>query len=113
MAGFVEVTNRSRYKDTFAFAGDRGPEFGLIELPEEFQANTIDERVHRVVAAEVGFLDILATRYYGPGYETFWWIIAQANGIIDPAQEMFPGMALRIPRRSRIVDFTSRVGKGQ
>lgn len=113
MAEFVEVSNQSRYKDTLVFEGDRGPEFGLTELPAEFQENDIADRVHRVVAAEVGFLDQIAARYYGPGYEKLWWVLAQANGIIDPAQEMFPGMVLRIPQRSLIVDFTSRVGKGQ
>ena len=113
MAGFIEVSNRSRYKDTLVFSGDRGPEFGLCALPREFSENDIGERTHLVAAVEVGFLDLIAARYYGPGNEILWWSLAQVNNIIDPAQDMFPGMALRIPQRSRIVDFTSRVGEGQ
>jgi len=108
----VSVSNDSRYKDTFVYAGDVSPEFGLYALPEAFAKASEDDRLHVVQSNEVGFLDKIAERHYGSGNETFWWAIAQLNAITDPELEMYAGMTLRIPGLSRVFAFSSRVGLG-
>lgn len=112
MATTVKITNNSRYKDTLLYAGSDGPEFGLYAAPSEFLAPASDDVLHIVQANEVGFLDRLAERYYGAGNETLWWAIAQLNAIVDAELEMFAGMTLRIPVRTRVFAFTSRAGLG-
>lgn len=39
--------------------------------------------------------DLLAWKAYGD--ESLWWIIADANGVDDPLQELVPGTTLVIP----------------
>jgi nucleoid-associated protein YgaU len=53
---------------------------------------------------------MLAVRYYGPGYERLWWVIMQANNIIDPSAEMYPGQRLLIPPRASVLRFIARAG---
>ena len=113
---FITLSNRSRYKDTPVFlSGDEDPqpEFGLFVTPVEFTEDRLSDQVHRVKEDEIGFLDKIAVVYYGPGFEDLWWIIATANSIIDPDQEMFVGQVLRIPPRDLIIQFNSRAGEAQ
>lgn len=99
------LSNLSRYKDTKVFSEGGIVEFALFEAPNEFVEARTDFKIHRVKQNEVGFLDLLAVRYYGRGYETLWWVIALANALIDPETEMFPGMTLVIPPRDAVVLF--------
>jgi hypothetical protein len=100
----------TRYKDTPMYVGDRGNEFGLMEVPSEFQEPTSDYKQHRVRQDEIGFLDIIAVRYYGDGMEELWWVIALANDLLDYEMEMFVGQVLLIPPREKVVAFLSRLG---
>ncbi len=107
---FLTLSNLSRYKDTAVFDEAGALEFGLAEPAPEFEALPLGARQHRVKQNEVGFLDIIAATYYGVGYETMWWVIAQANGMLDPETEMYAGMSLAIPPRSAVVQFIARLG---
>lgn len=109
MPNFI-VAQTDHYKDTDAFTGPRGPEFGLYRTPEEYEEERDDYQVHIVAASELGFLDILAVRYFGEGNETAWRAIAIANAMIDPEVEMFVGQRLLIPPRSLVIQFESRQG---
>ncbi len=104
------LSRTSRYKDTQAFDAGGLVEFGLWESPAEFQNLPAGSRVHTVKSHEVGFLDILAVLYFGDGYEGMWWAIAQANNIIDPEADMYPGMRLVIPPDFRKAQFAGRRG---
>jgi hypothetical protein len=106
----INFPNTTRYKDTSMYTGDRGNEFGLMEIPSEFQEPTSDYKQHRVRQDEIGFLDIIAVRYYGNGMEELWWIIALVNDMIDYEQEMFVGQVLLIPPREKVIAFLSRLG---
>ena len=112
MASEIVLSSLSRYKDTSVYAGDRGPEFGLMEAPLEFLTATENYKQHRVQQHEVGFLDMLAARYFGQGNEQLWWAIALANNMSDPEIEMFSGQVLVIPPRERVTAFVSRLGNG-
>ncbi len=83
-----------------------------MEGPREFTApaRAVAGTIHTVAFHEIGFLDLLAVRYYGPGYERMWWSIAMANAMIDPEREMFPGQQLLIPPRASVSQFLSRPG---
>ncbi len=109
----VTLSSLSRYKDTRAFAATKRPAFGLMEPPTEFIEETEGVRRHVIAENEIGFLDILAVRFFGQGYEELWWAIALANAIIDPEKEMANGKTLLIPTRESALRFISRVGRGE
>ncbi len=50
--------------------------------------------LHTVTEGEVGKLDNIAWHYYGT--PDLWWVIAMANGILNPLR-VTPGTVLRIP----------------
>lgn len=115
MAGaqFVDVATSSRYKDTRVYASRQfGPLFALMELPPEFAESRADESGYIVRKVDVGFLDQIAVRYYGPGFEKFWWVLALVNRIIDPDLDMFVNQKLRVPSRATVLEFNARVGDG-
>ncbi len=107
----MPFNNTDRTKDTRVF-DDRdgnGDQFGLMALPSEF-AITPDRlfKRHCVRQFEVGFLDLIANLYYGPGNEPLWWMIALVNGFIDPELDMYPGQIVLIPPVSLVSTFSSR-----
>jgi hypothetical protein len=115
----LALSQRSRYKLTRVFINSRldpriddrnieGLEFGLLSTLEDFENLGTEVRTATVAAGDVGFLDALAYRFYGPGFEDFWWAIASANNIIDPELDMFVGQRLVIPPRDRITAFLGR-----
>ncbi len=109
MGETIGIAAGSRYKDTPLYAAPDGqPEFALMEPPVEFATEQEVFQIHRVARNEIGFLDLLAVKYYGQGQEDLWWTIAWANGIVDPEKDMAVGQVLVIPARSTVLDFVSR-----
>lgn len=106
----LTLSRLSRYKDTPAFDAGGEVEFGLWEKPAEFTDLPTGARLHTVRSNEIGMLDMIAVIYFGDGYEEMWWAIAEANGIINPETEMYPGMKLVIPPDSRKAGFVGRGG---
>lgn len=98
----------SRYKDTYVRVTSSTAELGLWNPPLEFRTPKADWKTHVVRQNEVGFLDILAVQYFGSGMETLWWVIAQANGMVDPDAEMYAGMKLRVPTREDVLAYIAR-----
>ena len=56
---------------------------------------TPQDTVHTVKYNEVCRLDLLAYNYYNNAL--LWWVIAEANNIVDPFIEIKEGTQLRIP----------------
>ena len=54
---------------------------------------TPDDKVHTLLEDET--LHSLSFRYYGDSGR--WYVIAEANGIMNPFKELKPGMKLIIP----------------
>ncbi len=113
MATTLRISNFSTYKDTKVYTDplDHTPVFALMEAPPEF--TDVDEgtgTAHTVAVHEIGFLDALAVRYYGPGYERLWRVIAIANAMVDPEREMYAGQTIVIPSRTSVLRFLSRAG---
>lgn len=97
MAAIV-TTSSSRYRRTPLLNEDGlyfyGPYIPPTEFDQAYPSGTI---THLVSIQEVGFLDKIAVRYYGPGNEGLWWAICRVNGIIDVETDMWPGLKLTIP----------------
>ena len=108
----VVISTDSIYKDTPVFEGDRGPEFGAFVPPVEF--NTPDEnyKLYRLESHEVGFLDLVANKFWGQGSEIFQRGLMLANAMLDPEVDMFAGQELIIPPRDALLRFQSRSGLG-
>lgn len=112
MADTISLAGTSRYKDTVIFrTPDNRVVPGLMEPPSEFDPNQEDERVHIVEESEIGFLDSIAIRYYGPGLESLWWGIALANGLVDVETELYPGDAIVIPPRAQVLAYIARASR--
>ena len=108
----LQVRRDSRYKKATAHSGDRGTEFSLLPVLEDFYSLGSQYRVHVVEDLDIGFLDRVAVRYYGPGNERFWWAIAYANAIVDQESDLTPGQILVVPPREAIQSFiTSAAGE--
>ena len=115
----LTISNRSRYKLTRVFVNREllpridgrnpdGLEFGLLSTLEDFLDLGTSVRTYVVGAEDVGFLDRVAVRFYGAGFEDFWWVIAYVNNIGDQQEGMFVGQSLVIPPRDRITAFLAR-----
>ncbi len=106
----LTLSSLSRFKDTGVYTGvDGTPEFALWEAPVEFTEDRDGYREHRVKRNEIGLLDMLAVRYFGPGHESLWWIIARVNGIVDSEMEMYEQQVILIPPRDAVLEFIARV----
>lgn len=106
----ITLSSLSRFKSTKVYtAADGTPEFALWEAPIEFIEDRESYRKHRVKKNEIGMLDMLAVRYFGPGHESLWWVIALVNGMVDPETEMQSGRVILIPPRDAVIEFIAGV----
>jgi hypothetical protein len=87
---------------------ENGLEFGLMSTLADFEDLGSDFQIHRVRANEIGFLDQIAVRYYGAGFEELWWVVAYANRLLDPEEDMYAGQELIIPGRTALTTFLTR-----
>lgn len=104
MGNNVEVENRdellpsSRYKNA-RYYRRIVDNVGLRIEPSIWQYDEIPENDNdlftEVGSGERGRLDLIARRIYR--LEELYWVIAFANDIVDPFEEIVPGMKLRCP----------------
>jgi hypothetical protein len=115
----LRVSNRSRYKLTPLFVNhetdpriegrnEDGLEFGLLSVLDDFLTLGTNIRTYAVSATDIGFLDRIAARFYGSGFEDFWWAIAYVNRIVDVDTDMFVGQRLVLPPREALTAFLAR-----
>lgn len=62
----------------------------LIDIPRH-----VTDRIHRVEAHEQCRFDILANKYYRN--PLLWWVIAEANEVTNPLEDIPAGSLVRIP----------------
>ncbi len=100
----------SRFQRTDVLMDGSGRQFfGLWRAPKVILYG--DESTVVVTAPMAGQLDLFAFKNYGN--RDLFWIIALANGIIDIAAEVVPGLELKIPKASRIAGIVSQLNRGQ
>ena len=98
------VDNRDIYPSTSRYRGSRyykrevSRNVFRIE-PESWNPKVIPEseltRMTKVNPGEVGALDLISERVYGT--DRLWWVIAMANDVIDPFNEVVSGLELKYP----------------
>lgn len=94
----LEVEFTSRFKGTRLFISQGRAFFGLWEpLPVELDG---DEEEFEVQLGEEGQLELFALRAYED--KTLWHVIAEANHIDFPFEQVVPGMRLTIPKDSKV-----------
>ena len=85
---------------------DAKTEFGLWDSFAPFRTTT-DVSLFQINDADSTRLDLLAYRFYGD--VNLWWVIAEANNLINVFDELSYGMFIRIPSRA-VVDQYLRGG---
>jgi len=61
------------------------------------------DKFYVLEAGDVGRADLISYKMYKtPG---LYWVILYMNNIIDPFEDMYPGMLLRIPTLLRLATF--------
>jgi len=66
---------------------------------DSFYKNVGFDKNNNIIRLPSGFegrLDLVSLQVYGTVNK--WWVIAMANNIFDPVEQMKPGMLLKIPR---------------
>lgn len=82
----------------------------IHETMYDFKLPESEEDVyHTVTAAEEGRIDVISLIAYSNS--KYWWIIALANNIIDPLNEIKEGTVLRIPTITSLYQQGSIFGK--
>jgi hypothetical protein len=94
----MEVDYRSRYRFCRLHVTDKGAYYWGTRPPVKIPASGNDI-FHRVTQAEERRIDLIAHKYYGD--VRLWWIIAEANNIINPIS-LQTGRVLRIPSMDTI-----------
>lgn len=107
----VYITPHSRFRDTLLYATGEGLyQYGPYAPPPEFESlSPADYSSYICGASDVGFPDLIATRFYGPGTESLWWVICRVNGIVDVETDIFVGRKIKIPPYSAVAAFVARV----
>ena len=99
----------NRFKNTpLSSASEVHPHF-VTWVPPQFRTRpelpllTGQYTEYTVTDSDIGRLDILAAASYGDA--SLWWVIALANGISNPFEQMESGMVLRFPTRDYLHQF--------
>ncbi len=100
----IPITNRDAYTSTSRYKGAAYYQIDVASVglriepstwcPPEIAESVTDLHV-KVSPGEVGRLDLVSHRVYG--IDSLWWILAYANDIVDPFEEVVSDLDLRYP----------------
>ena len=99
----------NRYKNKKVLKSEKGKRYLKTTISPNIPVQNSDIKI----VARVGDrLDVLANKYYkNPSY---WWIIAEANGVGKGSLFVTPGKFLRIPMNlSKIQEMQDKLDKGR
>lgn len=85
----------NRYRQCHVYADEETKEYVLSTRSIDEIPKGPNDTYHTVTSYEVYRLDLIAYKYYQNAL--LWWVIAQANNIRDPFNDVTAGMVLRIP----------------
>ena len=91
--GNVKVHAFSRFFGQPLYLGDRDRFWGVWE-PVDIPPSPSDQYI-TVDEAIAGRIDLISYRYYRT--PELWWVIAEANALFFPPEDLIIGMILRIP----------------
>jgi hypothetical protein len=103
------MSDPTRYKDTTLYDDHDGVgvQIGLYKEPSDILGSGFSYYV--IQRQDIGFFDRIALRYYGD--ESLWWVIAYANGILDPEFDIAIGSKITIPSSISVRAFVNRGGR--
>lgn len=89
----------SRFADQLLFSSNGVPFWGTwIQADIPFGPA---DAYHTVSSRDVGRLDLISYKFYQT--PELWWVLAAANGIFFPPEDMQEGDVLRIPDKSGLI----------
>ena len=94
-----------RHTKSWAYQDEQSRYFMGTFTPEKITAHPTD-RLYVLEAGDVARPDLISYKFYGT--TKFYWILMWINDILDPFEEMYPGMLLRIPTQIRLAQFDVR-----
>lgn len=97
----MPVYKSSRYKSGRMYNISDGTNVKHIVLDRKLAAfdNRVDYKFYTVVAGDT--LDAISKKFYNN--EGYWWVIADFNDIINPFDDLKPGMRILIPNFSSVL----------
>jgi len=97
----VNISRLSRYASSDVF--NAGGSLILNTFDVSLYSSTGDEQYYEVKSEDENRLELIAYKLYGDA--TLWWLLAYANGIIDPFTEISIGTRLLIPRKEEVFNI--------
>jgi hypothetical protein len=92
----------SRHRTSFKYQDENGRyffgSFPVIDLPLHQT-----DQFYVLEAEDVGRPDLIAYKFYKT--PSLYWVILWVNNIIDPFEDMYPGMLLRLPSTVRLTEY--------
>lgn len=94
-ANFIPVNTRVK-RDTLSTFPDilSSKYINLIESVRNYNIIT-------VTSVEEFRPDIISKQYYGT--EELWWVICQFNGVVNPLEDLYKGLEIKIPKYQDLV----------
>ena len=97
----ISIDKNSRYNSTTLFNVE-GILFFNTWNKKKYTV-TGNEQYYEVKASDAGRIDLVAFNLYGD--VSLWWLLAYANGIIDPFVEIPVGTRLLVPLRNEVFNL--------
>ena len=104
--------NRVKYLGQASVAGR--PQLDMLNFQWERFNKFIEDRpkiFYSVPEEEAGRIDLIAHKQYQD--VRLWWIVALANEILNPIDEVYAGRMLKIPRSSDIEEFQQKLQRNK
>lgn len=92
---------------TFMDVSADGTEFNVYDA--KFKNVRFTVSVGKIITVDAGTeanLPLIAEREIGDKY--LWWVLLDYNGLLDPIQDITPGVKLKIPDRAGLLAFLQR-----
>ena len=103
----LSLPNHHPFRGKKLYQDENGKQFYESLMPK-FIPQAPDDQFIQVSDSEYGRLDLISFRLYQT--TRYWWILANANNIVDPFEEILPGKVLRAPSVTQLFSSILFVG---
>jgi hypothetical protein len=107
VANPVGLSDFSRFIKQNQYRNVDGRIFFGTFVPPNFPIVPTD-RFHTVIEGQERRLDLIANSYYRA--PELWWVLAVANDILSPFDDLEPGSILRVPSINTVTAYLSGSG---
>ena len=92
----------ARNKTSYKYQDSEGRYFFGAFPPPAISPHPTD-RFYALEAGDIGRPDLLSYKFIKT--PTLYWVILWINNITDPFEGMYPGMLIRVPSMTRLVEY--------